>query len=153
MILDKLTNAHQYSGLNPGFQAAFDFLQQADLDQLAVGEYEIAGREVYAIIAKESGRLKDKALLETHERYIDIQYVIKGCEVMGWKDKTDCKTPNTKYLADTDLQFFRDAPSNWIEVNNNHFAIFFPHDAHMPLIVNEIIPDQIHKVIIKVAVK
>jgi beta-galactosidase beta subunit len=45
-------------------------------------------------------------------------------------------------------QFFTDPPEAWLPVHNGTFAIFFPEDAHLPLIS----PGQIHKVVVKVAV-
>ena len=38
--------------------------------------YEIDGERVYAMVAKEPGRKKADALLETHEKYIDIHKVV-----------------------------------------------------------------------------
>ena len=39
-------------------------------------------------------------------------------------------------------------PDAWISTKNGSFAIFFPEDAHMPLISS----GQIHKVVVKIAV-
>ncbi|NJD55400.1 MAG: DUF386 domain-containing protein, partial [Nitrospirae bacterium] len=43
-------------------------------------------------------------------------------------------------------QFFVDKPDAWLSVEAGAFAIFFPEDAHMPLIS----PGRIHKVVVKV---
>lgn len=149
MILDILENAHRYLSLHKGFVKAFDFLLRPDLNDLPVGKYEIDTDRIYAIVSKERGRRKEDALLETHEKYIDIQLILAGTDDMGWKPRSLCKKPAGKYDQKDDEQIFTDEPDAWISVKSGAFAIFFPEDAHMPLISS----GEIHKVIVKVAVK
>jgi biofilm protein TabA len=148
MILDVLEIAYRYRTLHKDFAKAFDFLVRPDLKDLPAGKYEIDGESLYAIVAKEHGRRKEDALLETHERYIDIQLILAGTDEMGWKPKSLCKHPFGKYDHKTDEQIFTDEPDAWISTKSGSFVIFFPEDAHMPLISSE----QIHKVVVKVAV-
>ncbi len=147
MILDVLENARRYLAVHQGFSQAFEFLRRSDLKELPVDTYKIDGERVYAMVAKEPGRKKEDALLETHERYIDIQLVLAGTDTMGWRPKSLCKQPSGKYNPETDLQFFMDDPVAWLPTQSGSFAIFFPEDAHMPLISS----GQIHKVIVKIA--
>jgi YhcH/YjgK/YiaL family protein len=148
MILDVLENAPRYMALNKGFAKAIEFILRPDLKELPVATYEIDGDRVYAMVAKDSGRRKEDALLETHEKYIDIQLVLAGTDDMGWKSKSSCKQPSGEYNDETDMQFFTDEPDAWIATKSGAFVIFFPEDAHLPLISS----GQIHKVVVKVAV-
>ena len=149
MILDVLENAHRYLALHKEFAKAFDFLLRQDLKELPIGKYEIdADRIIYAMVSKSDGRRKEDALLETHQKYIDIQLVLAGTDDMGWKPKSLCKKPAGKYDQKNDEQIFMDEPDAWISTKSGAFAIFFPEDAHMPLISSS----QIHKVVVKVAV-
>jgi len=148
MILDVLDNAHRYLALHKGFVQAFEFLGRPDLQELPVDTYKIDGEWVYAMVAKDPGCKREDSLLETHEKYIDIQLVLAGLDTMGWKPKSLCKQPSTAYDPETDLQFFMDEPDVWLPTASGAFAIFFPEDAHMPLIS----PGQIHKVVVKIAI-
>jgi YhcH/YjgK/YiaL family protein len=148
MILDILENAHRYSALNKGFGKAFDFLARPDLKQLPPDIYEIDGDRVFATVAIDQGRKKEESLLEIHKKYIDIQLILAGTDNMGWRPKASCKKPSGEYDPETDLQFFADEPDAWLATKNGSFVIFFPEDAHMPLISSE----QLHKVIVKIAV-
>lgn len=148
VILDVLGNTDRYRDLSKGFAEAFDFLLRPDLKELPTGKYEIEGDRVYAIVAKDAGRRKEDALLEVHEKYIDIQLVLAGTDDMGWKPKSLCKETAGKYDPKTDEQLFADKPDAWISTKSGAFAIFFPEDAHMPLISS----GQLHKVVVKVAV-
>ena len=149
MIFDVLDNATRYFPLNSGFKKAFEFLKQADLDKLPIGQHEIDEKRVFAIVAKDEGRNKEHAQLETHNEYIDIQFVLSGTDNMGWKAKSSCNQVFRDYDKKNDLQFFADKPDIWLSTNPGMYAIFFPEDAHMPLISS----GKIHKVIVKVAIK
>lgn len=147
MIIDMLTNWSRYSTMHPGFTQAFAFLRRPDLQNLAVGRYEIDGDRIFAMVALDPGRDKDLAQLESHEKYIDIQLVLDGNDDMGWRPQSLCRLPAGEYDADNDIRFFDDPPLVWQPVAAGMFAVFFPEDAHQPLIGK----GMIHKVIVKVA--
>ncbi len=148
MILDVIENAQRYFTLNKGLQRAFEFLVRPDLRELLVGRFEIAGDRVYAMISKGPGRRREGALLESHEKYIDIQLVLAGTDRMGWKPKSSCGQTTGEYDQEGDFQFFADEPNSWVSVGPGTFVIFFPEDAHMPLISD----GEIHKIVVKIAV-
>ena len=148
MILDILENSHLYLTLNKGFEKVFTFLTRHDLNELPERRYDIDGDLIYAMVAKDMGRRKEEALLETHQQYIDIQLILSGTDNMGWKPRSSCKQPSGVYDQETDLQFFSDQPDAWLTTKPGTFAIFFPEDAHMPLISS----GQLHKVVVKIAV-
>ena len=89
MILDTLENIEAYASLNPNFATAFAFLRDTDLAQLPIGKNEVDGDKVYAVGIKGPGRKPDEGLLETHDKYIDIQLVLRGVDTMGWKARKD----------------------------------------------------------------
>ena len=84
MILDIRENLHRYCSLANGFDRAITFLLQPGLADLPSGRHQIDVKEVFAIVAREKGRKRKDALLETHDRYLDIQMIIKGEDTMGW---------------------------------------------------------------------
>lgn len=147
MILDVLANAHRYTALHPLFAKAFAFLARTDLKALPLGKHAIEGDRLFAIVAKEAGRTKDEAILETHQKYIDIQCILAGTDTMGWKAKSRCTQPTKEYDPAGDEQCFADAPAAWVPVPADHFVVFFPEDAHAPLVS----PDTLHKVVVKIA--
>ncbi len=88
--------------------------------------------------------------LETHTRYIDIQYLITGEELIGYAPLAG-QAVHTPYDTDKDIAFLEGA-ADPIRVQQGQFAVFFPHDAHMPgRTMGE--PKRVRKVVIKVAVK
>jgi len=149
MILDTLQNANRYLALNPGFAAAFAFLARPDLRELPVGRYEVDGDRVYALVQRQPGRKPDAGKLEAHRNYIDVQVVLDGVDTMGWRPTPTCTSIAVPYNAEKDVMLFADQPTAWVAVGPGEFAIFFPEDAHLPMISD----GELHKVVLKVRVQ
>lgn len=149
MILDTLAQADRYSNLHPLFAQAFDYLRNTDLNALVPGRHAIDGEQLFAIVEACAGRPRAEAQLECHRRYIDIQLVLEGVDEMGWKPLADCVAPATAYDAARDIRFFDDAPASWVATSPGSFCLFFPDDAHAPLVS----AGMIRKVVLKIAVQ
>ncbi|MEO6975313.1 MAG: YhcH/YjgK/YiaL family protein [Gallionella sp.] len=148
MIFSNLATAGRYIALHPLLFRAFEYIRETDLNALVPGAYPIVGDDLFAIVEHLPGRTRADAPLECHRRYIDIQLVLEGMEEMGWKALTDCHQPVADYSLEKDIRFFRDIPATWIAVPPEHFCIFFPEDAHAPLVSS----GNLRKVIFKIAV-
>lgn len=147
MIFSTLAQSDRYAALHPLFPRAFEFIRDTDLLALAPGRHSIVGEDLFVIAENVSGRSRDEARLECHRRYIDIQLVLEGVDEMGWKALADCSEPVADYSAEKDIRFFRDAPATWIATPPGAFCIFFPEDAHAPLVA----AGNIRKLIFKIA--
>ncbi len=148
MILSKIEQAYRYADCHHGLSRGFEFLQTTKLDGLPVGKHEIDGGRLFAIVAHDQGRGREGAILEVHRRYIDIQYVVSGNELIGWQPLASCSVIKQAYDSETDLAFFLDRPPSWFELAPRSFAVFFPEDAHAPLAAD----GPVHKIVVKVAV-
>ncbi|MHB0925457.1 MAG: YhcH/YjgK/YiaL family protein [Gallionellaceae bacterium] len=148
MILSTLSQSDRYAALHPLFPRVFEFIRDTDLLALAPGRYPIVGEHLFVIVENVAGRAREAAKLECHRRYIDIQLVLEGVDEMGWKALADCTQPVSDYSAEKDIRFFCDAPAIWIATPSNSFCIFFPEDAHAPLVSG----GNIRKAIFKIAV-
>lgn len=149
MIKDRLENAQQHCNLHPDFERAFSFLLRSDLAQLPADRYDIDGERLFCFISTDQARSRSEAKLEAHRRYIDIQYLIAGREEMGWRLSTDCSQVQIPYDAPKDIVFYDDQPETWTELSPGEFILFFPKDAHAPLVGDGLI----HKAVLKIAVK
>ena len=149
MIISALSQSGRYVALHPLFKRAFDYIRDTDLFNLAPGRHHIVGDDLIAIVEHVEGRTREMARLECHRKHIDIQLVLDGDETMGWKPLADCHNPVGEFSTEKDIQFFLDAPASWIAVPPDHFCIFFPEDAHAPLVSSR----QVRKVIFKIAVE
>lgn len=147
MILDILPNAWRYEALHPAFTSAFTFLRNPDLMDLRPGRHKMGGPGIWANVDEGPGRDPALALLESHRINIDIQLVLEGVDRMGWRPVEQCSLPQGPYDPVNDVRFWRDEPDCWLNVGPGAFAIFFPEDAHLPMIGPEIR----HKVVVKIS--
>jgi YhcH/YjgK/YiaL family protein len=148
MILDTLSNIDRYAELHPLFARAIEFMRNTDLHRLSPGVHQIIDKQLFVIVEVEQGRTREQAKLECHRRYIDIQLVLQGTDEMGWKPLADCQQAVDEYNEARDIRFFNDTPDSWISVPANAYCIFFPEDAHAPLVSE----GKIRKLVFKVAV-
>lgn len=149
MILATLDRADRYAGLHVLFPKAFAYLRETDLAGLAPGRYPIVGESLFVIIEEAQARCREAARLECHRRYIDIQLVLAGRDTMGWRPVSACREVHAHYSEQRDIAFFSDEPYCWLDVPDGAFCIFFPEDAHAPLVGE----GAIRKAVVKVAVE
>ncbi len=151
MINDKKENAHKYySQLNKTLKAALERLSEYDFINMKDGRYEDKDNcymNVQTLVTKQ----KEHQKWEAHRKYIDIQYVIKGKERMGFGKKEDFTKVLIPYDKEKDIEFLDGDKYDYIDVKEGEFVIFFPEDIHAPMLsVDKDIA--IKKVIIKVPV-
>lgn len=129
MIFDALKNIERYASLHHNFQKAFSYLTSTDLSSLEIGKHKINGEAIIAVVMHEEQKGKDNVTLEGHRRYIDLHLTIEGEDILGWKNAAECEMEG-KFDEENDYVFFKDRPTTWFAVPENHVAIFFPDNAH-----------------------
>lgn len=129
--------------------SAFAWLRETDLEALPVGTHQIADG-VRAIVQQYTTVQPDDRQYEAHRKFIDIQCLVRGRESM-LVIPTDELTATEPYDDENDVIFYPPAPSgSMVVVRTGEFAVFFPQDAHMPMLVAQT-PEEVLKVVIKVA--
>lgn len=164
MIYDKIKNIALYKGLSDDIYAGLKYLKDLSPD-IAPGTYEINPR-VKAFISEYETKAVNENGFESHQKNIDIQYLLKGTEKIACLPVDELQETKP-YNEATDAAFYA-APRHLSPVNcqlstvnchlssdlllgNGSFYIFFPHDAHMPqLCVGNLEP--VKKVVIKVKI-
>lgn len=144
---DILEFARQYHANKAYWDKAFAFLRNNDLNAMAKGKYPIDGDNVFASVTTDSSKNLDKTNWESHRKYIDLQYVINGEEIMG-------HSPVAKATVTKEYDEKRDAANytadgKMYSAKPGIFFLFFPSDAHRPNITpggNKVVK----KIVIKV---
>ncbi len=134
MIIDSIANADKYFSVHPSFAKAFEFLRSQDLNALEPGKSVIEEGSLTLAVSDKPGVTADAAKFEAHDKAIDIQVVISGTETMGWSDRSTTNSPVAEYNAEKDVIFFNDKPQMYFTLEAGQFVIFFPEDAHAPMI-------------------
>jgi YhcH/YjgK/YiaL family protein len=146
MIIDSILGLEHYYKMNSRFKKVAAFLSSSNFTSLETGRYDIDGNNAYAMVSENDFKDPENAKLEAHNLYIDIQIPLSAGETFGWKNRLLCRKHGT-YDEKKDIIFFDDNPDVYCTVNPLDIVIFFPHDAHAPLIGNE---GKIKKIVIKV---
>jgi biofilm protein TabA len=129
--IDKLEFAKQYHKNKALWDKAFAYLRDTDLEKLAPGKYPIEGNDVFASVTEGPTKDIQNAKCESHIKYIDLQYVIKGKEKMGVSPVSEVKNI-APYDSTKDIAFYDGTGNKFYEAKPGTFFIFFPNDAHRP---------------------
>src|SRR5262245_24247066 len=113
MIVDQITNIDSalYAGLlkvegassklGERLHTALNFLREGNVLALLPSRIELDGDKVYAMIQHYNTRPKEQGKWEAHRKYIDVQYVAEGQELMGYADLSFLKVGD--YVEERDF--------------------------------------------------
>ncbi|MBR5543014.1 MAG: YhcH/YjgK/YiaL family protein [Oscillospiraceae bacterium] len=152
MILDTLKNCGKYYGINEKIGMAFDFIKRAVAENLPVGNYEIDGRDVYSYIQEYTTKSERTGGFESHKKYIDIQFIASGVEVIDVMDISK-GVISQEYNETSDAAFYKtDNRTTRCLIEAGQYAIFLPDDLHKPGIGYEEVPGDVKKIVVKVKI-
>ena len=69
-------------------------------------------------------------LLEAHRNYLDIQYIVKGGETVGWAP-VDTLTPAGEFSVEKDAGMYT-GTCDCLFIRPGYCYVVFPEDAHLP---------------------
>jgi YhcH/YjgK/YiaL family protein len=147
MIIDTVQNLKLYTHLGSKFQKAFTFITDPDLMLLDNWKYEIDGNDVFALVSEYKTKDEIDGKFEAHIKYIDIQFVAKGNELIGYAPFSGQEILS-EYNNEKDITFFRGNKS-FVNLEQGMFAVFFPNELHMPGIKSST-QEYVKKVVVKV---
>ncbi len=113
----------------PSFAKAFAFLREQDLANLPLGRYELDENAYVNVVEIECA--DGNVVLEAHEKYIDLQYLIAGEETYYTARLRDCAVKQA-YDADKDYALYTAQNPIVSKIKAGEMMIFFPDDAHAP---------------------
>lgn len=105
-------------------------ISKTDFDSKKPGRYDIDGDNVFVVVHDYSTRNSAECEFEAHRKYIDVQYIAKGSELIGYAPFRG-QDVTADYDEEKDAAFFKGYAS-FIKMDKGMFAIFFPEDLHMP---------------------
>ena len=84
MIIDRIENANLYKNIGERISKSFDYIKTTNLKNLPAGKYPIDGENIFALVSEYKTKLESEGKLEAHKKYIDVQYVLNGEELIGY---------------------------------------------------------------------
>lgn len=130
-------------------ETAFKWIADHDVAHMEAGNYEIQGKDLYAMIQDITTQPAQIRRPERHEDYLDIQYIVSGVERMGYVPYTG-KESVQEDPEGKDVTFYQDLEGEtFVDVTPNCYCIFFSSDIHRPgCAAGE--PGSVRKVVVKV---
>ena len=144
MIICPWKDIKKYASVLPGIEEAFDAVNA--LETLEAKTYPLSDGNRFFVAV---GTTKEPGVAEAHWKYMDIQYIVKGQEVMGWADLADCSIEG-EFNEEKDIGMYS-GDFSYITVKEGMCYVAFPEDAHMPGRHLDV-PNDFVKVVVKLKV-
>lgn len=162
-IIGSIETVRAHAPRTPAFAAAWKYIGelqqpgsavQQRIARLVAGgsqKHEL-GDGVFVIEQAYATKPRPEGFFEAHRKYIDLQVIVSGHEVMEVVDVTRA-TVKEPLVEQRDLIVYHDAPAaSILHVRAGEAAIFFPVDVHMPSIRDGAEAVLVHKAVLKVPV-
>lgn len=125
---------YKHYAKHPGiWNQVFDFLRHTKLETLDTGKYILKGDSLFVIVDEYITQDVEERRYEAHRKYIDLQYIIKGEELIGVEKLAEVNLLES-YDRKRDIAFYEKAEGNYRLADHRVFFIFFPNDAHQPCV-------------------
>jgi len=147
MIVDSIGEVERYYGVHSGIRVCLSLLKSKPRELLENGKH-IVNDDDFFIVSEYKTKDVKECYLEGHKKYIDVQHVISGEEMVGYSQLRQQKVLK-KYSNADDVELYL-GKANYIKLNPDNFAIFFPGDLHMPAVKSGV--DLVKKIVFKVKV-
>ena len=149
MIYDSIAHLEVYRNVHPGVYRGLRLLAETDFSQLEDKWHEVDGDELYFLLQSYETQPSNPTP-ETHEKYIDIQFLLSGEEALDVGALEDM-TAVVETIPQRDLRYHTGPVPTRVVLTPGKFAVLFPGDAHAP---NIALGEPVHcrKVVVKVKV-
>lgn len=127
MIVCPWKDLGRYSAVIPGLEDAMCLIAGLKTWEPAVYPLPDGGR---VVVGEGTTLSTENAQLEAHRKYLDIQYVLEGQEVVGWAP-LESLTPAGEFNIGKDIGMYRGS-CDYVRIGAGFCYVVFPEDAHMP---------------------
>lgn len=131
--IDILALYAHYSKHTGIWDRVFDYMRNTNLESLETGKYALSGDSLFVIVDEYITQDVEERNYEAHRKYIDLQYIIRGKELIGVAglDEVSLIEP---YDAEKDIAFYEKSEGKYRLADNSVFFIFFPDNVHQPCV-------------------
>lgn len=127
---------------------AVEYIKSLDTDKLNPGKY-VVNENFYYTVQEYCTKPESECKIESHRKYIDIQYIVAGSEIMKISDISSLEQIS-EYDAEKDVMFWKpEQNAASIELVKGSMIVLYPNHAHMGCIeIDE--PVKVRKIVGKV---
>lgn len=126
MIICPWKDILKYAPMLPGIEEAFEKVNA--LQSLEEATYPLENGRFFT--ARGVTEPAEGGNAEAHRKYLDVQYLIKGEELVGWAP-LETMTPVDEFNTEKDVGFYS-GPMDLFRIAEGYCYVAFPEDGHMP---------------------
>ena len=143
------------SEFHPIIFEVLKYLRETNFETFKDGSYPVENcKNCVARVQRYKTKSVETCRPEAHEKFIDVQYIFKGEEILGWCPLSPDLKVSESYNSENDVVFFEEIlPDSTVVFGEKNYAVLFPLDVHRPCgSVEEDNPEEVLKVVVKVPV-
>jgi len=152
MVYDQIYNLKKYKTLLPNLEKLEEYLLHHNPRELPLGEIRV-DEDLILKVKEYVPRSKAEARWEAHRVFADVQYVVRGHELMGVAPLKEM-IPNDAYNSVSDsIHADHDRPGEFFPLKEGAFMLLMPEDVHMPSLRDDTEAEEtVFKIIAKVRI-
>jgi len=126
-------------------------IQSLNINELTVGKYEV-DEMFYYTVQKYETKHSELCKFESHRKYVDIQFIVQGEELMEVAHKATLKK-ETLYDEENDVEFWEKPEfAMQIVLKKDGYIVLYPENAHKGCISLGDEPTCVKKVVGKIKI-
>lgn len=131
-------------------EKVLEIIEDLDFDTVECGKY-VVDDDIYYMVQEYETKYPHEARYEAHQKYVDVQYILKGEERMEFAETSDLEVDEA-YNSENDAVFLKDPKVvDACIVEAGDYRIFYPEDAHKPGLCVEK-PSKVKKIVAKIKI-
>jgi YhcH/YjgK/YiaL family protein len=128
-----------------------DYMKNTDFSKMEIGKYEIDGSAMYALVLEYQTQPKEAKKAEAHVKYIDVQFVYNGSEIIGYAPADPAAEVLENLVDKKDMITYKTVPNETsVILTTGMYVVLFPREIHRPQ-CNYKGETKVRKVVLKVA--
>lgn len=127
MIVCPWKDIGRYKAIIPGLEEVLAVTE--DLTDLTPRTIPLSGRNKILVQANTT-KPAEGQLLEAHREFLDIQYIVKGSETVGWAP-LETLTLEGEFNTGKDKGAYSGS-CDFMDIREGYCYVVFPEDGHMP---------------------
>ncbi len=146
MIVCPWKDINRYASVIPGLEEAIKAV--SEMDSFEPRTVPLSGGNKI-LVQQGTTKPAQGQLLEAHREYLDIQYIVKGKETMGWAP-VDTLALDGEFNTAKDKGMYA-GHCDFMDIAQGYCYVVYPEDAHMPGSHLDV-PSEYTKLVIKLKV-
>ncbi|MGL4254324.1 MAG: YhcH/YjgK/YiaL family protein [Fusobacteriaceae bacterium] len=153
MILGNIYNLKYEKNYSEVLIEVLEYLKKTDFMVMETGVHHPFGeRDMFVQVIDLTTKAWTEKNPEVHKKYVDVQFLVKGEEQIGFAVDTMKNPILHEYSPERDIMFYSQCENeSFLKMSPGSFAVFFPNIVHRPgCSLNS--DSEIRKIVVKVNV-